>query len=500
MKHFFMARSAAGAILIFAVGAGAACGQNLQELISGVLAPPAENKAPEPSASEQLAWAEAQLQEAEAKLKDLSGGRGGAGEGGAPLDPSQRAQLEQVTRELVETWTTAVGILQAVVLREQMAAQTPAPLAAPENVEEAAELEARAEELGERLEQAGRQEEMLTRLLERAHKDAASLEEETRAAAVEIEKAGEDSSRASEARARLLLAEAGKRLAEARIFSLRWQQYREALERESQAAEIESLRGALRSAGFDQVLSRERAESQLAAIESRLPGLARALEEAERRLAETSAQVAKWRAEQESSAAARARLEAALPELELREALLRIARGRMTAARQSAALWQRVAELGGSPPIGALDRARKETAENLEALEALRSQLDHRLAELGRQAESIERQSAQPGVPERVRARWREQLEGLGHAQREGRELAGDFQEAVAAHRRVLAAIQAELARLEREQTLGMARHALESTASKLWNTQLFALAGRPFTLGVLLTALVALAAAVIAA
>lgn len=471
----------------------AASAQNLTGFLTGLRTAAGADTSAEPPAAEQADWAAQQRAEATARWEELQSPEGQARLEREGWGPAEREELLHAARELAETWAGAVGILQSVLLREKLASSPPPPTPSPPTTAaEAGELEQRAAGLQMRIAEFEAQRAALEELLAQARQRARTHQAAAQAAAMELEAEGADPSRQAAARVRLELGRTREALARAQIFSLQWRLYRDELEKQSAQAELASLREALDASPFGRLLSPQRAAEHLAALEHKMPALERQLAEAEQRLAELSQQVEQWR--REDTPAARQRLQAALPDLELRETFHRLARWRAAGARLATTLWKRAAQAAESPSLAALDRARQDTAADLRTLETARAQLDHTLGELRRQIEAAEAQAASPGLAERARIALRQRLEALRQAQEQALGLSAEAAALQETLHRLHAELSHDIAQLESQRAFHALLHRAQQTASRIWKTQLFDAGGRPLNLGTLTVAALTLA------
>lgn len=355
--------------------------------------------APKPATPElppaaQLDWAKAQIEAAKIEEKDDASIVSRLAEAGLPA--ARIEDFRAAHREIQRNYQTSIDILSAIVAAD--GEQDKPPVVAPPGSEkQAAALRDSLRSASIAAESAKGEEELVRRFVSQHQALQANAEREARQFQEEF-----DLAKSPEAKLRagiqLDLANLRKQAAESAVFLGKWRSaQQESLARKA-SAEVNALRAALRTGGFDRQMDSRRAESQLAAIDAESAAaekeLAAATKEQSRLAAEAVALHAKGDSPVAKSRAAAANLLA-----DTAQRLLSVLQAGTYLLADEKAHWSAVKSLSNDVSPGDLKTAMAQSEEIIAKHKDLRPSVDRRLNEAREGLDAAQKQ-LRAGVPD----------------------------------------------------------------------------------------------------
>ncbi len=494
--------------LLFALPARA---QSIKQVIES-LTSPAQNAGdaapPRQGASDQLPWVSERVQEAAQRL-ELARSEGFQTKVLAAGFPENRAaEIQRQAVEALDSWTIAKNLLDWIVVRETVGDTQESTPSVPSNTTEALELERDRADLENQLArfQANREAQPAT---------VARAEQASRAARHDLAKLrldAESSPLAADARDRLdveiLQATLREDDANAQLFFQKWLGYRLELECAGIQARIDAISKRLADSGYSRLLAPQRAAAEIAQIEKKLPDLekqeqqfSQAFDQSAQRLAEARARLDAATANGAAPPADLQKLsQSALEDYSRHESLRSAARARAFALRHTHALWNRVLDILQNNNLETLQKARADLATQIPTNRDLDDHVSRFLSEKQADTEKWRQDLKMPGLTSSERASLQDRIKKNQTLVEQLLEVRDESASLLALQSRLLGEIETEIAALEDQRRLSVVLRNLGDRIQGLWNLQILGEGDHEVALGDIVTALLALAASLVAA
>ncbi len=456
--------------------------------------------APKPATPElppaaQLDWAKTQIEAAKNAEKDEPAIAARLAEAGLPADRIE--DFRAAGREIRRNYQTAIDILSAIAVAD--GGQNKPPVIAPPGSEkQAAALRDSLRSASIAAESAKGEEELVRRFVSQHQALQANAEREARQFQEELELAKSPEAK-SRAGIQLELANLRRRAAESAVFLGKWRSTQQESLAGKASAEVDALRAALRTGGFDRQMDPRRADSQLAAIDAESAAaekeLAAATKEQSRLAAEAVALHDKG-----DSPVAKSRAAAADLLADTAQRLLSVLQANAYLLADEKAHWSTVKALSDDVAPGDLKTAMAQSEEIIAKHKDLRPSVDRRLIEAREGLEAAQKQ-LRAGVPDAMTKSLLEQNVAL--AQKRVDTLGGLVSKSgqiVTTQEEFLGELQSVLGQESPSRRMARAWGDFARLVSHVWTLELFGGEGLRITVGKVVMGVLGLLLALLAA
>lgn len=455
-----------------------ASAQGIKSMIEA-LGGAAKPATPELPPAGQIDWAKAQIEAAKNDEKGEPAIVSRLAEAGLPA--SRIEDFRSANREIQRNYQTAIDILSAITAADGQQDKPPA-VAPPGSEKQAAALRDSLRRASIAAESATGEEELVRRFVSQNQALQANAERESRQFQEEA-----DLAKSPEAKFRagvqLELANLQKRAAESAVFLGKWRSAQQELLARKASAEVDALRAALRTGGFDRQMDPRRAVSQLAAIEAESAAAEKELASATREQSRLAAEAAALR-DKDDSPSAKNRAAAADLLADTAQRLVSALQANAYLIADERAHWSEVKALSDDISAGDLKTAMAQSEEIISKHNDLRPSMDRRLVE-AREGLDASQKQLRAGVPDPATKALLEQAVAL--AQKRVDTLGGLVTKSgqiVTTQEEFLAELQSVLGQESPSRRMARTADNISRMVSYVWTKELFGGEGMRITVG----------------
>ncbi|MFM8364316.1 MAG: mechanosensitive ion channel domain-containing protein, partial [Verrucomicrobiota bacterium] len=454
-------------------------------------------------ASDQLTWVHERIQQA-TERSDLAKSEGFQSKVRTAGFPDNRPnEIQRDAAEAVDSWNTAKNLLEWIVVRETVGDVEDTKPTLPSNNNEALALERELEDLKNQLARFQANLESHPAAVARAEQESRSARHNLGELRVEA-----DSPLAANARDRsdvdILEGTIREDNANAQVFFQKWLGYRLDLESREIKTRIDTISKLLADSGYGRLLTAQRATAEISRIEKNLPDLDKRDQQFSQDFDTAAARLAESRSKLDAATAngsappenLQKEAQTALAEYSLRESLRSSARLRAFAARNTLGLWNRVLELLKNTNLDSLEKARTDLSTQLPTTRDLAERIERVLSEKQAETEKWRQDLRMPDITQAERSALQDRIKKSQTLVEQLLPVRDESASLLALQNRLLGEIETEIAALVEQRRAEAIIHNLWKRIQGFWNFQITSQGDREVTLGTILTAILALIAA----
>jgi len=505
-----MRRRVPALIALLGILAAPVSAQSLKQVVESLTAPSggsANAAQSKKGAADQLPWVEERIKEARerSELADSEGFQSKIRSAGFP--ENRPAEIQREAGEAVDAWISSKNLLDWIVVQETVGIEDRTVAGIPANTSEALDLERQLDDLKNQLAR-------FESHLQEHPESIARAEQQSRSARRELAELRQEAESPLGANARdrsdveILQATIREDNANAQVFFQRWLGYRLELEKRQIREQSDKLAKTLRDSGFGRLLTASRATAEIARLQKNLPELDEEDQRISQDLDKAAARLAEARSRLEAASAnggtptpdLQKEAQAALAEFSRHEFLRGAVRARSYAARHTQGLWNRVLEILQNTSLETLEKARADLELQQPTIRDLADRIDRFLSEKQDESDKWRQDLRMPGLAAAERSALQDQIQknqALVDRLLKVRDEASSLR---TLQNRLLEEINAETAALSAGRRWDLFYQGILSRIEGLWNFQITSQGDRDVTLGTIITAILALAAALVIA
>jgi small-conductance mechanosensitive channel len=488
-------------LLALTVGTAPLSAQGVKQIIESLTAP-AKSSSPEtkkdPPASEQIPWVEERIQAARQRAEMIHSEGFQAKFQAAGFPETRSLEMSREATEAIDGWSSSRDLLGWIAARESVAALPKPTPSIPSTNAEALLLDREFDDLKTQLARLDFDAANQTAAAERA-------EEQSRSAKRELAQLRLDAEATLAATARdrsdvqILHATIREDAANAQVFLQRWLGYRLRLEAGETRARADLLAKILEESGYSRLLSSTRASTETSQIQKNLPDLEKeeqtaseSFEKAAARLSESRSRLDTATAQGTPTADLSKQVQADLDEYSHLDSMRNAARFRAFAIRQTFALWSRVLELGKNADLEKLRGARRDIADQSPNTSILADRLESVLTDKQSQTDKWRQDLRMPGLSTSDRNSLQDRIKKNQALIEKLLAVKDEIDSLRTLQSRLLQEIDTEIEALIAGRHWISILQNLRDRILSVWNFTIAEQGDRSFTLGTIITALLA--------
>lgn len=481
--------------------------QTITRVLEGLFGQSSSQKTdPQQSASQQLPYAQERAASARQKFDFLRSPQFQNRLEKADFPENQRERFLQESASSLENWNNAIAVLQGIQAREAVPPSQQLQPPPPQNARQALELD---KELS-----AARQSLAQNELDKKTQAEALEAAEQRLRLARRQLQLLEDSQRSAPSpptdrdALELLLAEIALDAAQAAVFLLRWTGWRNQLDELNLRTRITNLENALQAGGFHKMLHPERAAGQIAAISDRIQTVQKSLDHISNLFKEASNEATHLRKkaaqtpnpEDPSAAATQRQLQQQLTFIETLERLQTALRARLQFLRQVTAIWNRASELSQTHNLPNIRTLRSDLLTLRNDLTTASLRVDRGLAEARNRLETTRLRLQTRGLTQPEKAILEKEQQITNSLLENLIALKNEISEFSALQEKLTSELDALLLQTKATENIAYYFRQIATGLLQFWQFPLLEHSGRSITIGTLISALIALALALLLA